>query len=95
MEAFKAGWGGAVLKTIGLVPTPHTSPRVHIIRSGKNKRGLLDIELISDMPIDDWEKEIDRIRGMPSRTGRLLPASWAEASRMAGRKSSVAWNLTV
>lgn len=22
IEAFKAGWGGAVLKTIGLIPTP-------------------------------------------------------------------------
>ena len=26
IEAFKAGWGGAVLKTIGLVPTKHPSP---------------------------------------------------------------------
>jgi dihydropyrimidine dehydrogenase (NAD+) subunit PreA len=52
MEAFRRGWGGAVLKTIGLEPTPHTSPRVHIIKSGKNKRGMLDIELISDMSID-------------------------------------------
>ncbi len=25
IKAFKAGWGGAVLKTIGLEPTPHTS----------------------------------------------------------------------
>jgi dihydropyrimidine dehydrogenase (NAD+) subunit PreA len=62
IEAFKAGWGGAVLKTIGLTPTPHTSPRVHTIRSGKNKRGMLDIELISDMPIGRWEDEIDRIK---------------------------------
>ena len=26
IETFKAGWGGAVLKTIGLVPTKHPSP---------------------------------------------------------------------
>ncbi len=32
IEAFRAGWGGGVRKTIGLEPTPHTSPRVHIIR---------------------------------------------------------------
>jgi dihydropyrimidine dehydrogenase (NAD+) subunit PreA len=88
IEAFRTGWGGAVLKTIGLVPTPHTSPRVHIIRSGKTKRGMLDIELISDMPIDRWEDEIDRIRhAFPDRPiiasimGGGEPHDWQEVVR--------------
>ncbi|MCK4963258.1 MAG: hypothetical protein KAS19_12260, partial [Anaerolineales bacterium] len=62
IEAFKAGWGGAVLKTIGLVPTKHPSPRVYVIKSGRDKRGMVDIELISDMTIDRWQEEIDLIR---------------------------------
>ncbi len=88
IEAFKAGWGGAVLKTIGLVPTPHTSPRIHVIRSGKNKRGMLDIELISDKPIDLWEDEIDMIRdAFPDRPliasimGGGNPHDWQEVVR--------------
>ena len=88
IEAFKAGWGGAVLKTIGLVPTPHPSPRMHVIRSGKNKTGILDIELISDMPIDRWESEIDSIRNaFPDRPliasimGGGNPYDWQEVVR--------------
>lgn len=88
MEAFRRGWGGAVLKTIGLVPTPHPSPRVHVIKSGKNKRGMLDIELISDMPIKRWEDEIDRIRdAFPNRPiiasimGGGKPYDWQEVVR--------------
>jgi len=88
IEAFRAGWGGAVLKTIGLAPTPHTSPRVHVIRSGKSKRGMLDIELISDMAIGRWEAEIDRIRdAFPERPiiasimGGGEPHDWQEVVR--------------
>jgi dihydropyrimidine dehydrogenase (NAD+) subunit PreA len=88
IKAFKAGWGGAVLKTIGLEPTPHTSPRVHTIRSGKNKRGMLDIELISDMTIEQWENEIDRIKNaFPNRPviasimGGGTPYDWQEVVR--------------
>ena len=88
IEAFRAGWGGAVLKTIGLVPTPHPSPRMHVIRSGKNKTGMLDIELISDMSIDCWENEIDIIRqAFPDRPqiasimGGGNPYDWQEVVR--------------
>ncbi|MFC1803584.1 NAD-dependent dihydropyrimidine dehydrogenase subunit PreA [Thermoproteota archaeon] len=88
IEAFKAGWGGAVLKTIGLVPTPHTNPRIHVIRSGKNRRGMLDIELISDMPIDRWIDEISMIRDVfPDRPlfasimGGGDPYEWQEVVR--------------
>jgi dihydropyrimidine dehydrogenase (NAD+) subunit PreA len=62
IQAFKAGWGGAILKTIGLTPTPHPNPRIYTIKSGKDKRGILDIELFSDKPLDWWENQIDLIR---------------------------------
>ena len=68
IEAFKTGWGGAVLKTIGLVPTKPPSPRVHVIKSGKAKWGMLDIELISDLTVEQWGDEIDKIRAsFPNR----------------------------
>lgn len=88
IEAFKAGWGGAVLKTIGLVPTKHPSPRVYVIKSGRDKRGMVDIELISDMTIDRWQEEIDLIRDVyPKRPiiasimGGGTPYEWQEVVR--------------
>jgi dihydropyrimidine dehydrogenase (NAD+) subunit PreA len=88
MEGFKAGWGGAVTKTIGLKPTPNPSPRVHAMKSGKVKWGFLDIELISDMTVDQWGAEFDRIRdSFPDRPiiasimGEDNPDSWQEVVR--------------
>lgn len=62
IDAFTAGWGGAVLKTIGLVPTPHPSPRLQVLGNHREKRGMVNIELISDASIDQWEIEIDLIK---------------------------------
>ncbi len=61
-RAFELGWGGAILKTIGLEPTSNPSPRLHIIKSGRDKRGMVNIELISDLTVEEWEREIDLIR---------------------------------
>ncbi len=61
-NAFEIGWGGAVLKTIGLEPTSNPSPRLHIIKSGRDKRGMVNIELITDLTVEAWEREIDLIR---------------------------------
>lgn len=88
IEAFKAGWGGAVLKTIALAPTIDPSPRVHIIRTGRTKWGMLDIELISEMSVDRWEQEIDMVRDtFPERPiiasimGGSNPHDWQEVVR--------------
>jgi dihydropyrimidine dehydrogenase (NAD+) subunit PreA len=62
IDAFHAGWGGVVLKTISLAPTPPPSPRVHVIRSGKLKWGMLDIELFSTLTVEEWKPEIQRMR---------------------------------
>ena len=61
-EAFAAGWGGAVLKTIGLEPTPHPSPRVHLIKKGRQATGMVNIELITEHHLEQWEEQIDLIR---------------------------------
>ncbi len=62
IEGFKAGWGGAVLKTIGLEPTPNPSPALYILKSGRDKRGMINLELITEYPIQQWVTEIRRIR---------------------------------
>lgn len=61
-RAFELGWGGAILKTVGLEPTPNPSPRVQIIKSGRDKRGMINIELISTLTVEEWEREIDLVR---------------------------------
>ncbi len=62
IEGFKTGWGGAVLKTIGLEPTPNPSPALYILKSGRDKRGMINLELITEYPIQKWVAEIRRIR---------------------------------
>ena len=88
IEAFKAGWGGAVLKTISLEPTPLPKPRLHVIKSGRDKRGMLDIELFSNLSVERWEDEIDMIRAsFPDRpliasiAGGGSPHDWQEVIR--------------
>jgi dihydropyrimidine dehydrogenase (NAD+) subunit PreA len=69
-------------------PTVPPSPRVHAMKSGKVKWGFLDIELISDMTVDQWGPEIDQIRdAFPDRPiiasimGEDNPPSWQEVVR--------------
>ena len=62
IDAFEHGWGGAVLKTIGLEPTRHPSPRLYIIKDGQEKNGMVNIELISELSLTAWLDEIDAIR---------------------------------
>ena len=85
IKALKAGWGGAVLKTISTEPTPHVSPRIHVINTGRNKWGMLDIELVSNQSAEHWEEEIDRIRDvfpdhplLASIIGEGRPQDWQE-----------------
>lgn len=59
---FDAGWGGAVLKTVALEPTPLPSPRVHILRKGRQLSGMVNIEIITDMPLEQWKGQLDLIR---------------------------------
>jgi dihydropyrimidine dehydrogenase (NAD+) subunit PreA len=61
-DAFDAGWGGAVIKTVALEPTPLPSPRVHILRRGRQRRGMVNIELITDIPLRRWKDELALIR---------------------------------
>jgi dihydropyrimidine dehydrogenase (NAD+) subunit PreA len=66
IEGFKAGWGGAVLKTIGLEPTPTPSPRIYTLKSGRSsgrsRVGMINLELITDLTLPEWQSELHRIR---------------------------------
>lgn len=84
-EAFKAGWGGAVLKTVGLEPTRVPSPRLHILKRGRTYRGMVNIELITQLPLERWQDELDLVRdAYPSRPiiasimGGDNPDEWQE-----------------
>jgi dihydropyrimidine dehydrogenase (NAD+) subunit PreA len=61
-KAFAAGWGGVVLKTIGLEPTPNPCPRLQILKEGHHKTGMVNIELISDLRLAQWGDELKQIR---------------------------------
>jgi dihydropyrimidine dehydrogenase (NAD+) subunit PreA len=83
IEGIKAGWGGAILKTIGLEPTPNPSPALYILKDGRYKRGMINLELITEFPIENWLPEIYRIReAFPDRPiiasimGGGKPESW-------------------
>ena len=85
-EAFKAGWGGAVIKTLGLEPTtPLTCPRLHVIRDGKHKSGMVNTELITELTLEEWQRDIDLIREdfpdhplIASIMGGGSPQDWQE-----------------
>jgi dihydropyrimidine dehydrogenase (NAD+) subunit PreA len=87
-DAFQAGWGGVVTKTICLEPTPNPRPRVQIIRDGRYMRGMVNIELISEWPIERWEKELDDVRAsypdrpiIASIMGGGRPEDWQDLVR--------------
>jgi dihydropyrimidine dehydrogenase (NAD+) subunit PreA len=102
LEAFKAGWGGAVTKTISLEPTPPPSPRVHTIKTGRDKWGMLDIELFTDLTIERWEHDLDMIRAsyperalIASIAGGGNPDDWVEVIRRLEPRGVNAFEMNV
>lgn len=65
MKAFEAGWGGVVAKTTSLTDTEviNVVPRYGKLRSeSKDVIGFQNIELISDRPFEEWEKDFRTIK---------------------------------
>ena len=91
LNAFEAGWGGVVTKTIGMHPVvnvagPKTKflryhPEPGILSMNKGRGGVLhsswNWELISDKPLDWWLPRIERIK-------KAFPTRVLIASIMAG-----------
>ncbi|MFW9917891.1 MAG: NAD-dependent dihydropyrimidine dehydrogenase subunit PreA [Candidatus Thorarchaeota archaeon] len=57
-RAIERGWGGAVTKTIALVPEKNTRPRLGVIKLGKRLIGMENIELITELSLEQWKREI-------------------------------------
>ena len=82
LNAFEAGWGGVVTKTIGMHPVANVAgpktkflryhPEPGVLSMNKGRGGVLhsswNWELISDKPLDWWLPRIERIKkAFPSR----------------------------
>jgi dihydropyrimidine dehydrogenase (NAD+) subunit PreA len=62
-NAFEAGWGGAVWKTLTNDPIVNVASRYGGINLGNQKlMGLNNIELISDRPLEDNLREISEVK---------------------------------
>ena len=81
-RAFAAGWAGAVTKTIGPEPAQDLQPRLQSLRHRKRNVGMENIELISQLSIEDWQREIADIKG--AYPDRLLWASIMDAPNEPG-----------
>ena len=67
-RAFAAGWGGAVTKSIALDPAQDLQPRLHPLRFRKRNVGMENVELTTQLTVEDWQGEIaDVKRAYPSR----------------------------
>ena len=91
LNAFEAGWGGVVTKTIGMHPVANVAgpktkflryhPEPGILSMNKGRGGVLhsswNWELISDKPLDWWLPRIERIK-------KAFPTRVLIASIMAG-----------
>lgn len=79
-KAFRAGWGGVVLKTIGMIPTENPCPRMLTLKDGRHKFGVVNIEQISGLTQEQWGKELDDIRAeFPDRP--IIASIAANASK--------------
>ncbi len=81
-RAFRAGWGGAVVKTIPASPPPvDVQPRFAAVRHGGRDIGFQNIEVVSQRPLDVWIDELVTLKkNWPDR------AVWA--SIMAGMEKA-------
>ena len=91
LNAFEAGWGGVVTKTIGMHPVANVAgpktkflryhPEPGVLSMNKGRGGVLhsswNWELISDKPLDWWLPRIERIK-------KAFPTRVLIASIMAG-----------
>jgi dihydropyrimidine dehydrogenase (NAD+) subunit PreA len=64
VRAFAAGWGGAVTKSIALVPAQDLQPRLQPLRHRRRNIGMENIELTTHLTIEDWQREIADIKAV-------------------------------
>jgi dihydroorotate dehydrogenase len=59
-RGFKAGWGGAVTKTIvgRDAEIKNVSPRIAVLKTGKKTVAMQNIELVTARKLDEWIEDI-------------------------------------
>lgn len=63
-RAFDAGWGGAVTKSIALDPAEDLQPRLQPLRHRKRNIGMENVELTTQLTVEDWQQEIADIKAV-------------------------------
>ena len=61
-RAFAAGWGGAVTKSIALDPAMDLQPRLQPLRHRKRNIGMENVELSTQLTVEDWQQEIASVK---------------------------------
>jgi dihydropyrimidine dehydrogenase (NAD+) subunit PreA len=61
-RAFAAGWGGAVTKTITPDPIIDLQPRLAPLRHRHRSIGMENIELTTQLSVEDWQQEIADVK---------------------------------
>jgi dihydropyrimidine dehydrogenase (NAD+) subunit PreA len=57
-RAIEVGWGGAVTKSLLLVPDKNTRPRLGFLKLGTRMIGMSNIEMATELSLERWKKEI-------------------------------------
>lgn len=91
LDAFRAGWGGAILETIAFNSKPSSQREMHEIRSGRVKWGRIGSLPVSSLSLDEWGIEIKKIKAtfpnhplIASILAEESPSAWQElASQLA------------
>jgi dihydropyrimidine dehydrogenase (NAD+) subunit PreA len=61
-RAFACGWGGAVTKSIALDPAQDLQPRLQPLRHRKRNIGMENVELSTQLTVEDWQHEIAEVK---------------------------------
>jgi dihydropyrimidine dehydrogenase (NAD+) subunit PreA len=63
-DAFDAGWGAAIMKTVGPVEEPiiNVTPRIHTMKKWNREIAMQNIELITDRKLSVWLEELVILR---------------------------------
>ncbi len=63
-KAFDAGWGSAIIKTVGPVEEPiiNVAPRIHTMKKWNREIAMQNIELITDRKLSIWLEELKILR---------------------------------
>lgn len=85
-DAFDAGWGAAIIKTVGPVEEPiiNVAPRIHTMKKWNREIAMQNIELITDRKLSVWLEEIKILK-------KRYPTKMVIGSIMAPGHDMPAW----